>query len=83
MAGVTAVPQAAQEVGKWLTTLSGSATCRRVSPLWPFWPPGFLPDGSRELLVRGGFFSPSLEGGLPLFPLFSPSRRSRAVQRSL
>jgi hypothetical protein len=35
--------------------LSGSATCRRVSP---FWPPGRLPDGSRELRVRGGFFQP-------------------------
>ena len=24
-----------------------------------FWPPVFLPDGSRRLLTRGGFFNPS------------------------
>jgi hypothetical protein len=54
--------------------LSGSETFRRVSPLWPFWPPGFLLDGSRELRVRGGFFSPSLDGGFPLLLLSKPSR---------
>jgi hypothetical protein len=53
--------------------LSGSATCRRVSPLSPFWPPDRLPDGSRELRVR--FFSPSVDGGLPLLRLSRPSRR--------
>ena len=62
--------------------LSGSATCRRVSPLWPFWPPGFLPDGSRELRTRGCFFSPSLDGGLPLLLLSRPSRRSNSVLRA-
>ena len=57
---------------------SGSATWRRVPPLWPFCPPGWRPDFSRRLLVRrllvfsaGGLFSPSLDGGLPLFVLFS------------
>jgi hypothetical protein len=40
-------------------------TCRRVSPLCPFCPPGFLPDRSRKLDTRAGFFSPSLDGGLP------------------
>jgi hypothetical protein len=30
-----------------------------------------LPDGSRKLLTRCGFFNPSLEGGLPLLLLFS------------
>jgi hypothetical protein len=30
-----------------------------------------LPEGSRKLLTRGGFFNPSLEGGLPLLLLLS------------
>jgi hypothetical protein len=38
------------------------------------------PDGpGHELLVRaarGGFLSPSLDGGLPLLELVNPSRRS-------
>ena len=29
-----------------------------------------LPDPSRRLFTRTGFFSPSLDGGLPLFELF-------------
>src|SRR6516165_5767056 len=64
---------------------SGFATGRRVSPRCPFCPPDFLPDGSRKLLTRGargGFFSPSLEGGLPLLVLFNPSRRSSSPIRS-
>jgi hypothetical protein len=40
-----------------------------------------LPDGSRRLLTRGGFFSPSLDGGLPLLQLFSPRRRSSSANR--
>jgi hypothetical protein len=32
-----------------------------------------LPDRSRRLLTRTGFFRPSLEGGLPLLPLFRPT----------
>jgi hypothetical protein len=40
-----------------------------------------LPDGSRRLLTRGGFFSPSLDGGLPLLRLFSPRRRSNSANR--
>jgi hypothetical protein len=39
----------------------------------------FLPDGSRRLLTRGGLFSPSLDGGLPLFELFNPRRRSSSA----
>jgi hypothetical protein len=31
-----------------------------------------LPDGSRELLVREGFFRSSLDGGLPLLLLLRP-----------
>jgi hypothetical protein len=62
--------------------LSGSATCRGVSPLRPFWPPGFLPDGSRELRTRGGFFSPSLDGGLPPLLLSKPSQRSNSATRA-
>src|ERR1019366_612441 len=38
-----------------------------------------LSDGSRKLLTRGGFFNPSLDGGLPLFELFNPSRRSSSA----
>src|SRR5207244_2058674 len=39
----------------------------------------FLPDRSRKLDTRAGFFSPSLDGGLPLFELFNPSRRSSSA----
>jgi hypothetical protein len=45
-----------------------------TSPLWGYAPHPCgcetseigLPDGPRELLVRAGFFRPSLDGGLPL-----------------
>ena len=33
-----------------------------------------MPDGSRRPLTRGGFFSPSLEGGRPPLLLFNPRR---------
>ena len=59
--------------------LSGSEICRSVSPAWPFCPPGFLLDFSRRLRTRAGLFSPSLDGGLPLFELFKPSRRSSSA----
>src|SRR6516225_7830619 len=58
---------------------SGAVTCRKVSPGCPFCPPRGLPDGSRKLLVRAGFFSPSLDGGLPLLLLLRPSRRSNSA----
>ena len=48
----------------------------------PFCPPGFLLERSRRLLTRAGFFSPSLDGGLPLFELFNPSRRSSSAIRA-
>jgi hypothetical protein len=38
--------------------------------------------GSRVLLTRDGFLSPSLDGGLPLFELFRPSRRSSSAIRA-
>jgi hypothetical protein len=38
-----------------------------------------LPERSRKLLTRVGFFSPSLDGGLPLFELFNLSRRSSSA----
>jgi hypothetical protein len=41
-----------------------------------------LSDGSRKLLTRGGFLSPSLDGGLPLLELFNPSRRSSSAIRA-
>ena len=47
--------------------------------------PRFLvlsPDGSRKLVVRSGFFSPSLDGGLPLLELSNPSRRSSSATRA-
>ena len=49
----------------------------------PFCPPLFLPDDSRKLLTRAGFFNPSLDGGLPLLLLFSPSRRSNSASRPI
>ena len=52
-----------------MITASGVVTCRRVSPGCPFCPPRGLPDGSRRLLVRAGFFNPSLDGGLLLLLL--------------
>src|SRR5580692_11139943 len=58
---------------------SGLATCFSVPPLWPTWPPLFLPDLPRRLCVRGGFFSPSLDGGLLLFELFLFNRRSSSA----
>jgi hypothetical protein len=36
-------------------------------------------DRSRKLDTRAGFLSPSLDGGLPLFELFNPSRRSSSA----
>ena len=41
-----------------------------------------MPDPSRRLFTRTGFFSPSLDGGLPLFELFNPSRRSSSAIRA-
>ena len=38
-----------------------------------------LPDRSRKLDTRAGFFNPSLDGGLPLFELFNASRRSSSA----
>src|SRR3954463_14003662 len=61
---------------------SGCSVRRSVVPGCPFWPPGLRPDGSRKLVVRGGFFSPSLDGGLPLLELSNPSRRSSSATRA-
>src|ERR1700747_1328657 len=85
ISSVMADPQVAHDGGTWSMTWSGAATCSRVSPLCPFWPPDGLFDGPRRLWVRagrGGFLSPSLDGGLPLFELFSPSRRSSSAIRA-
>ena len=41
-----------------------------------------LARASRRLLTRAGFFSPSLDGGLPLLLLFRPSRRSNSAMRA-
>ena len=43
-----------------------------------------LPEGSCRLLTRTGFFSPSLDGGLPLLLLFKPlrDRRSNSAMRA-
>ena len=38
--------------------------------------------GTSQALHRTGFFSPSLDGGLPLFELFNPSRRSSSAIRA-
>ena len=54
----------------------GLATCFSVPPLCPTWPPLFLSDLPRRLpAMRGGFFSPSLDGGLLLFELSLLNRR--------
>ena len=50
---------------------SGVAVRRNVSPGWPFCPPVRLPDRSRRLLTRGGFFSPSLDGYVHGYEIFS------------
>src|SRR3954467_1832660 len=82
IAAVNAVPHVAQAGGEWSTVVSGVSVRRRVSPGWPGCPPVCLPDGCRRLPIRGGFVSPSLDGGLPLLPLFSPRRRSNSAIRS-
>ena len=51
-------------------------------PANEFCPPDGLSEGSRKLLTRGGLLSPSLDGGLPLFELFNPSRRSSSAIRA-
>ena len=48
------------------TILSGVSLICKVVPLWPGWPPAFLPLLMRKLLVRWI----SVEGGLLLFLLF-------------
>lgn len=59
--------------------LSGVWLCLSVSPLWPGWPPLlFLPFWRNEW-VRGGFESPSLEGGLELLLLFLLRRFSNSA----
>jgi hypothetical protein len=47
----------------------------RSAPLRPL----RLLAGRLRLLTRGGLFSPSLDGGLPLFELFNPRRRSSSA----
>src|SRR5579864_7795332 len=39
ISSVMADPQVAHDGGTWSMTWSGAATCSRVSPLCPFWPP--------------------------------------------
>src|SRR3954462_7362300 len=82
IAAVKAVPHVAQAGGEWSTVVSGVSVRRKVLPGWPGCPPVCWPDGCRRLPTRGGFFSPSLDGGLPLLPLFSPRRRSNSAIRS-
>jgi len=53
---------------------SGLATCFNVPPACPACPPLVLPDWPRVLpATRGGFFKPSLDGGLLLLELFLSS----------
>src|SRR5271166_2629571 len=62
------------------TVRSGSATCSKVPPSWPVWPPLALPERPRRLPgMRGFFFNPSLEGGLELFELSCPNWRRRSA----
>lgn len=73
--------QPAQVCGKWSIVESAFSTWRRVLPGCPGCPPDFLPEASRRLLIRRGFFSPSLDGGLPLLLLSRPRRRSSSAMR--
>jgi hypothetical protein len=48
-----------------------------------FLPPWLVAGWFPQALDTGrAFFSPSLDGGLPLFPLFSPSRRFNSATRA-
>ena len=72
--GSSGKPQWPQAHASCRTTRSGSATCRRVPPSWPVWPPLALPERPRRLPgTRGFFFNPSLEGGLELLELSCPN----------
>jgi len=82
MVSFRGLPQPVQLSGKWLRVVSGVAVRRSVLPGWPGCPPVFLPDFSRKLQMRVGFFRPSLDGGLPLLPLFRPRRRSSSAMRA-
>jgi hypothetical protein len=54
----------------WRSATSGFATGFNVSPACPACPPLVLSDLPRKLpATRGGFFKPSLDGGLLLFEL--------------
>src|SRR5208283_3022052 len=58
----------------------GFATGSNVSPACPACPPLLLPELPRLLpAMRGGFFMPSLDGGLLLLELFLPSCRRRSA----
>src|SRR5208282_5374819 len=62
------------------STTSGFATGFNVSPACPACPPLVLPDLPRVLpAMRGGFFMPSLDGGLLLLELFLSSCRRRSA----
>jgi hypothetical protein len=74
-------PQPAHVCGKWSMVESAFSTWRGVLPGCPGCPPDFLPEGVRRLLIRRGFLSPSLDGGLPLLLLFRPRRRSSSAMR--
>jgi hypothetical protein len=59
---------------------SGFAAGLSVPPACPAWPPLVLPDWPRKLpAMRGGFFNPSLDGGLLLFELLVSTRRRRSA----
>src|SRR3954453_7076069 len=63
---------------------SGLSIGRRVSPLCPTCPPLAFPNRPRWLLsTRGGFFRPSLDGGLLLLELVLSSRRCSSVTSCL
>jgi hypothetical protein len=55
-------PQPAQAPGSWMTTSSGTATCRSVRPDRPGCPPGLRPDRLRSDF-GDGLSSPSADGG--------------------
>jgi hypothetical protein len=69
--------------GKVIDGVVGIVDRAKRFPRVAFCPPAGFFDRSRRLRVRGGFLlNPSLDGGLLLFELFSPRRRSNSVTRA-
>ena len=75
---------AAPSAGLWIMVDGGIGLCdlakclARMAPLTA----GLLAGRFAQTADLGGFFSPSLDGGLPLLLLFNPRRRSNSAMRA-